>query len=245
MRNPTGVHNSRCTDVDDRPGALPGEQFRRERDREQLIRANRRIVAVRSVEDVETAAAVLVPEPLERLAHARGRFFERVRIGIAVFGELRRGVERREPQRVDLDRLSDARRHDVIADLGIHPRQLHARNAGAQETVGRIDADAEPRSFRITGNDRAQHAETCRARTADRAVAVAQARIASTYQSAASTVLYSGALPASGKTLGSIPPSTNGAKPRTIASATSTRRLAMSKPGSAIIVSRPQSLNHG
>ena len=37
----------------------------------------------------------------------------------------------------------------------------------------------------------------------------------------------------------------NGAKPRTIASATSLRRLAINKPGSEIIVSRPQSVNHG
>ena len=63
--------------------------------------------------------------------------------------------------------------------------------------------------------------------------------------SPASTVLYSGFPPASGKLFGSIPPSTNCANASRICLATSGRPVASVNPGSAIIVSRPQSPNHG
>jgi len=63
--------------------------------------------------------------------------------------------------------------------------------------------------------------------------------------SAASTVLYSGGSPPSGKRLGSIPRSVCCAKVRRIAAASSMRPVGIVRPGSAIMVSRPQSLNHG
>jgi hypothetical protein len=49
-------------------------------------------------------------------------------------GHDRQGVV---PKRVDLDRLADARRHHPIADLGVHPGELHARFAGMKQPVGR------------------------------------------------------------------------------------------------------------
>ncbi len=69
------------------------------------------------------------------------------------------------------------------------------------------------------------------------------ARIASTYQSVASAVLYSGAWPPSGKRFGNIPRSTKRANVVRIFRATSGRPAASVRPGSAIIVSRPQSPN--
>lgn len=59
----------------------------------------------------------------------------------------------------------------------------------------------------------------------------------------ASTVLYSGSGPTSGKRFGSIPPPTLAAKARRIPRASSKRPVESVRPGSAIIVSRPQSLN--
>src|SRR5437763_1145734 len=46
------------------------------------------------------------------------------------------------PERVDLDRLAQARRHDPIADLRVHPRELHAGGAGGEQAVGGVLADA-------------------------------------------------------------------------------------------------------
>src|ERR1019366_4742705 len=48
---------------------------------------------------------------------------------------LARDLERVEPQRLDLDRLADARRHHPVADFRIHPGELHAGLAGCDESV--------------------------------------------------------------------------------------------------------------
>ena len=63
------------------------------------------------------------------------------------------------------------------------------------------------------------------------------------YQRVASTVLYSGAAPESGKRFGSMPSLTWRAKLRRIRAATSDRPRGSVSPGSAIMVSRPQSPN--
>ena len=57
-------------------------------------------------------------------------------------------AQRVVPQRVDLDRLAAPRRHHPVVDLGVHPGQLVALGALAQQAVGRIDADAEARAAR-------------------------------------------------------------------------------------------------
>ena len=69
--------------------------------------------------------------------------------------------------------------------------------------------------------------------------------MASKYHRVASTVLYSGSSPASGKRLGSIPRSTKLAKVRRILAAISTRPVFKVRPVRLIMVSRPQSLNQG
>ena len=46
-----------------------------------------------------------------------------------------------------------ARRHDDIADLGVHPGELCARLAGGEQPVARIDADAMARSFQMEAED--------------------------------------------------------------------------------------------
>ena len=50
--------------------------------------------------------------------------------------ELCADLECREPKCLDFDRLADPRRDDPVADSGVHPRQLLAGNAGAQQAVG-------------------------------------------------------------------------------------------------------------
>ena len=68
---------------------------------------------------------------------------------------------------------------------------------------------------------------------------------ATKYQRLASTVLYSGTSPASGNRFGSMPWLTNLPKVRSTLAAIALRPVASVRPGSAIIVSRPQSLNQG
>jgi hypothetical protein len=66
------------------------------------------------------------------------RHFRRRRITFLAqpAGQQHQGVE---PQRVDLDRLAAPRRDDPVFDLSVHPRQLIAFGALAQEAVGGID----------------------------------------------------------------------------------------------------------
>ena len=62
-------------------------------------------------------------------------------------------AQRVVPERVDLDGLAAPRRHDPVADLGVHPGQLKARSALPQQAVVRIDADAEPRAGEVVLDD--------------------------------------------------------------------------------------------
>ena len=136
--------------------ALPGRGERRrwQRHREDLVRAERVVVAGGAIDDVATVSEPLAPEPFEagRRAHGHrvplaGGTPERAR-------EPGEGGERVEPQRVHLDGLADAWRDHVVADLRVHPRELHARLAGTQETVGGIHRDAVPRSVAMPRHDR-------------------------------------------------------------------------------------------
>ena len=63
--------------------------------------------------------------------------------------------------------------------------------------------------------------------------------------SEASIVLYSAGPPASGKRFGINPSDAFDANVRNTPAASAARPVASSNPGSAIIVSRPQSVNHG
>jgi hypothetical protein len=118
-------------------------------DREDLVGPHRRIVAAGHVIDVNhvvQAAPPLVPEAqLER--------GERMAIERAVFGPDRsRNAQRIEPQRLHLDRLADARRDHLVADLSVHPGELHAWHAGGEQPV-LIHADAKARAGAVAGDD--------------------------------------------------------------------------------------------
>src|SRR6185503_12873117 len=107
-----------------------------------LIRPQRGVVhagPMVTVDDIEQAIAFLVPEPL---LEPGARPYER--LGPAL-GPRAGDVQRVQPQRLDLDRLPDARRHHPIADLRIHPGELYARLAGGEQSV-RIGVNAITRA---------------------------------------------------------------------------------------------------
>ena len=91
-----------------------------------------------------------------------------MRIGIAMLGEVRGRFQRGIPQCVDLHRLADARRDHAIADLRIHPRQLHAGLAAVHSPSSlstRIDSACRARILRRS----LAAPERVRSRTSDHA----------------------------------------------------------------------------
>jgi hypothetical protein len=60
--------------------------------------------------------------------------------------------ERVDPKRLHLDRLADARRDHPVADLGVHPGELHAGHARREKAVF-VHADAEARTMTIAMQD--------------------------------------------------------------------------------------------
>ena len=131
-----------------------------ERDREQLVRPARRIVAVLAVDDVVEIAALLVPEALvERLARALGVLAEIAASSpLAVARAVQPSSRRSALYQSALISTALPRRGVTTqsSDLRVHPGELIALAAPcAQQAVGRIDADAEARA-------RAGDARRCR-----------------------------------------------------------------------------------
>ena len=62
-------------------------------------------------------------------------------------------AERVVPERVDLDRLAAPRRHHPAVALGVHPGELVALGALAEQAVRRVDADAEARAAQVVVDD--------------------------------------------------------------------------------------------
>jgi hypothetical protein len=126
----------------------------RQGDGKHLVRPAGRILLQRlAVDDVVQAAIGLVPEArVERCIEARGMFSKTER----TFGLRRPLVHETEgivEERVDFDGLAAAGRDDPIVDLGIHPRELIALGALAEQTVCRIDANAEVRAAEMVVDD--------------------------------------------------------------------------------------------
>ena len=63
-----------------------------------------------------------------------------------------RDAQRVEPEGLHLDRFADARRDHAVADLRVHPGELHPGHAGGEEPVG-VHADAVARAGAVTGDD--------------------------------------------------------------------------------------------
>src|SRR6185295_8833301 len=71
----------------------------------------------------------LIPEP--RLERATAALVRLLPGGVPPAHD----PERVEPERLDLDRLADARGHDPVTDLCVHPGELHTRFAGGEEPI--------------------------------------------------------------------------------------------------------------
>src|ERR1043165_5709565 len=100
-------------------------------DGEDLI-GTKRSVLPSSVNQVVEAARLPVPEArVETLTCARGHpgVLALVRYEAEPAGELFHRAQGVVPERLNLDGLAAPRRDDVVADLRVHPRQLHALRA--------------------------------------------------------------------------------------------------------------------
>src|SRR3954462_4088567 len=60
--------------------------------------------------------------------------------------------QRMHPKRLNLNRLADSRRHDPLADFGVHPSELHTGPAAREQAIG-ITADAVARAARVSRYD--------------------------------------------------------------------------------------------
>ena len=69
---------------------------------------------------------------------------------------LRHARKRSLPQRIDLNGLADARRDHVLTDLRIHPGELYAGLAGAQQAIGWIFPDPKAGSATVPVDNIAQ-----------------------------------------------------------------------------------------
>src|SRR5688572_511912 len=107
--------------------------------REDLIRPERIIASssdVIDIDDVGQIPATVVPEAFDECRATMREHLVPLRIGS-------RGHDKRiQPERLDLDRLADAGRDDVITDACIHPGELKSCAAGRQQAIG-IEPDAE------------------------------------------------------------------------------------------------------
>ena len=104
-------------------GALLGRLERAcgERNGEQLIRPQRRIVSFGTVDNVKATIRCRIPKTPEARARLRRQTFV---AGCRLSDDASKLHQAREcvvPQRVHLDRLADSRRNDALAHLGVHP----------------------------------------------------------------------------------------------------------------------------
>jgi len=120
-----------------------------------LVRAHRPVIAIWAIHHIGQSGLIVSPEALgERLAHTvcLGCVLPR-RISVPCgqeCGERSKGVV---SKRVELNRFAGARRHHMVSDPGIHPRELDPWLARMEEAVSRIDANRVARARYVTRND--------------------------------------------------------------------------------------------
>src|SRR5579871_4269946 len=103
------------------------ERRARERDRENLVGAERCVVADSGrIDDVVETVAICVPEFCKAGFRGSGQRFVARRRQFHQSRELRHRFERVDPKGVDFDRFSGARSDHPIANFGVHPGELNA-----------------------------------------------------------------------------------------------------------------------
>ncbi len=128
---PVGGHQHPAALVEHPALHVAIERRGRQADCEQLIGSGRRVGAIWAVDHIEETQAIRPDEALETHPRALGRFAIGCRHLAELLGKTGHRHQRVVPQRIDLDRLADARHHHPIADPCIHPGQLHTGFAGA------------------------------------------------------------------------------------------------------------------
>ena len=96
---------------------------------------------------------------MKRRLHARGKVAVTRGRGTDAWRPLCHQSQRAIPQRVDLDWLADARRDDPIADLGIHPGQLHTHHTRAEQAIACVNTNIVAGAFDVPINDRFEDEE--------------------------------------------------------------------------------------
>src|SRR5215467_14078377 len=99
----------------------------------------------RTVHDVVEIAAFFIPESTgESVGYSSGARVESGRT-IRVTEQtcpITHVLESKVPQGVDLNRFANTWSDHPVADLGVHPRELHAFGSRVKQSVGGIDPNA-------------------------------------------------------------------------------------------------------
>src|SRR6266550_5507060 len=94
------------------------------------------------VDDIVEAGALSIPKTAAKTVEtARQRFLPSVI-------ELTADPQGIQPQRLNFHRLADAWRYNPVAHLGVHPCELHARNARREQPI-LIHVDAVARASQV------------------------------------------------------------------------------------------------
>jgi hypothetical protein len=190
----------------DPSGSVAGQPAVREAHCEDLVGADGWIGRT-SIYHVVQATELFVPKkPVETPMRDRGH----VAIAFSCSlipepeGQVFHNAQRVVPESLNFDRFAATRRYHPVADFGVHPRELDSQFAGSQQAAG-IHFDSVARAASVPGDAFSKHGVEF---VADE-LQVARIRevcpSASRNQRAASTVVYSGVSPASGKRFGNIP----------------------------------------
>ena len=152
-------------DIDDRAALRRGQQWVTEGNGKDLIRTQAGVIlSIGRVDDVVEIAAGCIPEtPIELLGvgiRAVAVVTRHCRF-VETLSEAGHDAQRMLPQRIDLDRLADARRDDLGADLGVHPGQLHPIDAGLQQPVLWINLDVVARAAFVPRDDVLERRPQC------------------------------------------------------------------------------------
>ena len=125
---------------------------------EQLIRSNRVVIAGWTIEEIAEALRVRIPVARKCGVRCRGELLDSHEcctfVGTVARAEhFSEGEQRVKPKCGEFDGLPHTRRHHVVADLRVHPRELKTFLARAHESVG-VDHDSMARSSHEALNNR-------------------------------------------------------------------------------------------
>src|SRR6516164_8010927 len=147
-------------DVDNRFLLLGVQRRLRKRNRENLVRPERRIGAhAGAIDHVITVTGRGVPEFGEALLHHSRHFCKRLCQPSCHWRETCERLKRVVPKRIDFDWLASSRRDFTAVHTRIHPSQLHASLTSVEQTIRVIHVNAIAGSLEVTVDDLQQRRE--------------------------------------------------------------------------------------